>query len=168
MTRPPPLLAFSDDCSGLAVSFAVFDFGRQLLVWAAPEGRGETLLGALALGAPGATTAASVSSSSSSSSVARREATATTLLRGSSQGREDDGSVALARRLAARLGRPVAVAWNLPSLGSSSNSGGGTSADAAALNAWAERRLLAELDRAGMLPATITKAKPDAEEEEKV
>ena len=49
MTRPPPLLAFSDDCAGLAVSFAVFDFGRQLLVWAAPEGRDETLLGALAL-----------------------------------------------------------------------------------------------------------------------
>lgn len=159
MTRPPPLLAFSDDCAGLAVSFAVFDFGRQLLVWAAPEGRDETLLGALALGAP-------ASSSSSSSS-----ATATTLLRGgsggSAGGKEDDGSVALARRLAARLGRPVAVAWNLPSLSGGASSsmagGGGTSADAAALHAWAERRLLAELERAGMLPATAKK--PDAEGE---
>lgn len=159
MTRPPPLLAFSDDCAGLAVSFAVFDFGRQLLVWAAPEGRDETLLGALALGAPAPSPASAAEVASSSSP--RREATATTLLRGSSAaGKEDEGSVSLARRLAARLGRPVAVAWNLPGLSSSSSAGGdggGTSADAAALHAWAERRLLAELDRAGMLPATAAK-----------
>ena len=67
--------------------------------------------------------------------------------------------MALARRLAARLRRPVAVAWNLPSLSSSGSAGSSTPADAAALNAWAERRLLAELDRAGMLPATTTAAK---------
>jgi len=164
MTRPPPLLAFSDDCAGLAVSFAVFDFGRQLLVWAAPEGRDEALLGALALGAPASS---SSSSSSSSSPSSRTRATATTLLRGSgsSAGRDDDGSVALARRLAARFGRPVAVAWNLPSLsaGASSALAGGTSADAAALHAWAERRLLAELDRAGMLPATAAKTDEGSE-----
>ena len=165
MTRPPPLLAFSDDCAGLAVSFAVFDFGRQLLVWAAPEGRDETLLGALALGAPApssSSAAAAAAAASSTCSSPRRDATATTLLRGSSAGREDEVSVSLARRLAARLGRPVAVAWNLPSLSagasSSSSAGGGTSADAAALHAWAERRLLAELDRAGMLPATAAAA----------
>ena len=87
---------------------------------------------------------------------------------GGSAGKEDEGSVALARRLAARLGRPVAVAWNLPSLSAAGGSpassaggggGGGTaSADAAALQAWAERRLLAELDRSGMLPAKAATA----------
>jgi hypothetical protein len=188
MTRPPPLLAFSDDCAGLAVSFAVFDFGRQLLVWAAPEGSDENLLGALALGAPppppppppplslssAASPSSPSSSPSSSSSSSRRGATATTLLRSGPLGKEDEGSMALAKRLAARLRKPVAVAWNLPSLGSCSSSTSGssssatlsTSAGAAALNAWAERRLLAELDRAGLLPATMaatTKA-TDAED----
>lgn len=162
MTRPPPLLAFSDECAGLAVSFAVFDFGRQLLVWAAPEGRDGACLGSLALGAP-----AAQSPSSSSSSSSTRQATATTLLRGSSSssssssgsGKQgEEGSVALAKRLAARLGKPVAVAWNLPSLSSSTTTGGGggggdfPSAAAAALGVWAERRLLGELDRAGLLP----------------
>lgn len=150
MTRPPPLLAFSDECAGLAVSFAVFDFGRQLLVWAAPEGRDGASLGSLALGAP-----AAASSSSSSSS---RQATATTLLRASSSsgsGKEgEEGSVALAKRLSARLGKPVAVAWNLPSLSSSSATLGSDAspANAAALGAWAEGRLLSELDKAGLLP----------------
>ena len=115
---PPPLLALTDDCAGTAVSFLVLDAGRQLLVWAAAGGA--DALGALALGAPGGQGG---------------PARAATLL----PGHGDGPSQALASRLAARLGRPVAVAW-------------GVDGDAS-LAAWAEARLMRALADAGHVPA---------------
>jgi hypothetical protein len=87
---PPPLDAWTADCAGVAMHFAVFQFGRQRLVWASPDAS----LGPLALATPprfpGAATPVA------------------TLVRG----RGDDGAArALAARLAARAGAPVLVAW---------------------------------------------------------
>lgn len=92
----PPLTAWSADCAGTLIHFAVLDFGRQLLVWASPS----PALGALALaaGAPPA---------------------AATLLAATGGGADDAPSRALAVRLAARLGRPVLAAWGVPSGGAS-------------------------------------------------
>lgn len=123
----PPLICVSDECAGTPVSLAVFDLGRQLVVWASAGGNaggGPPALGSVALGAPPPRPGA--------------PAPATPLVPGAG---DDAASRALAARLATRLGKPVAVAWHV-------GSGGGGGGDDA-LSAWAERRLVEELRKAG-------------------
>lgn len=125
----PPLICVADECAGTPVTLAVFDLGRQLLVWASAGGGGggggPPALGSVALGAPPPRPGA--------------PATATPLVPGAG---DDAASRALASRLATRLGRPVAVAWHVggPGVGAGGDD---------ALSAWAERRLVEELRRAG-------------------
>ena len=133
---PPPLMCVSEECAGTQVSLAVFDLGRQLLVWgwAGNSGGRPPPLGSVALGVPGPP-----------------RPTASGLVPGAG---DDEPSRALAARLAARLGVPVAVAWHV---GGGGGGGGGGGPDAA-LGAWAERRLVEELKRAGRWPGGAPKA----------
>jgi len=131
-SSPPPLICVSEECAGTKVSLAVFDLGRQLLVWGwagAGGGGRPPPLGAVALGVPGPP-----------------RPTATGLVPGAG---DDGASRALAARLATRLGVPVAVAWHIGGGGG----GGGAAGPDAALGAWAERRLMEEMRKAGRWPA---------------
>lgn len=95
MTAPPPsgppLTAWTADCAGVPIHFAVFDFGRQRMVWASPDAS----LGPLVLATPPRTPGAAPP--------------VATLVRG-----EDAAPRALAARLATRSGVPVLVAWAAP------------------------------------------------------
>ncbi len=150
---------FSDEAHDTLLHFQVVDLGRQLYVWVGGGG-GAADMGSLTLAAspmpraPPAATAPSLpnghpaaSSGSPNPSIspacitpsaepARALPAATMLLRGGGGGAAgaaaSGAGASLARRLALRLGRPVAVAWGLP---------GGAPELAAA----AERRLLQEL-----------------------
>lgn len=137
----------------------VADLGRQLYVWVGGAGGAGAAMGSLTLAASlepravpqaNGVAAAALPNGAAGPSGARRAGSgydslgsaaprappaATTLLRsgGGAAAAEADGlGASLARRLALRLNRPVAVAWGVP---------GG----APHLAAWAERRLLEEL-----------------------
>ena len=132
----------------------VADLGRQLYVWVGNAGGAGAAMGSLTLAASpepralpqanggaaaalpnGAAGPSGAGHTGLGSSAPRALPAATTLLRsgGGPAAAEADGlGASLARRLALRLNRPVAVAWGVP---------GG----APQLAAWAERRLLEEL-----------------------
>eukprot|EP00884_Botryococcus_braunii_P011633 jgi/Botrbrau1/20470/Bobra.145_2s0031.1 len=111
---------FSAEAMDTAVHFQIVDLGKQLYIWVAS---GSLKLGNISLAMPMPVGPGNVPP-------------ATTLIRGPGEG---EGG-ALARRLALKTGRPVAVAWNVPE-------------SSPLLCAYAERRLLEELASLGMSSA---------------
>ncbi|CAL8471945.1 g11487 [Coccomyxa elongata] len=124
-TQPPPTAAagagravqhcFSEEILDNTVHFQIMDLGRQLYIWV---GTGAAQMGSLAMASPLGT----------QTGTGRQMPPVAMLVKGANE----DGSASLAQRLAARVGRPVAVAWSLPE-------------EPPALGLVAERRLMREL-----------------------